>query len=242
MKRVTMEPGIRGLDALTRRQALRGAVGGGMALSASGLLVACGGDDGGGGGGGTPATSQSSGDAELKTGGILRVGATGGGPEDSIDAHRPTSDPDIMRVWNMYESLAVRTPDFEELEMLLAESIEAGKTPKVWDIRLKPGLDVPQRQAGDRRRRDLLAAPDRGREGPQGRRRLDRLHRRSGHQEARRPHACASRCSSPTPASPTTSGSTSTRSSRPTTTPRSPVGTGPFKFDSFTPGEREPLR
>src|SRR5829696_8282671 len=136
-----MEPGIRGLDALTRRQALRGAVGGGVALTAGGWLAACGGgDDDGGGGGGTPAQSQSSGDGKLKTGGILRVGATGGGAEDSIDAHRPTSDPDIMRVWNMYESLAVRTPDFEELQMLLAESIEASKSPKVWDIRLKPDL------------------------------------------------------------------------------------------------------
>ena len=138
---MTIEPGMRWVDALTRRQALRGALGTGVALTAGGVLGACGGDgDGGGGGGGTPATSSSTGDAELKPGGILRVGATGGGAEDTIDAHRPTSDPDIMRVWNMYESLAVRTPDFEELEMLLAESIEAGKTPKTWDIRLKPDL------------------------------------------------------------------------------------------------------
>jgi ABC-type transport system substrate-binding protein len=45
-----------------------------------------------------------------------------------------------MRVWNLYESLAVRTPDFSELQMLLAESIEPGKTTATWTIRLKPGL------------------------------------------------------------------------------------------------------
>ena len=37
---------------------------------------------------------------------------TGGGAKDTIDAHLPTTDPDIMRQWNMYESLAVRSPDF----------------------------------------------------------------------------------------------------------------------------------
>src|SRR5688572_29120029 len=102
------------------------------------MLGACGGDDdgGGGGGGGTPAESG----GKLKTGGMLRVGATGGGAKDTIDAHRPTVDTDIMRCWNLYESLAVRTPDFSELQMLLAESIEPGKSPEQWDIRLKEGV------------------------------------------------------------------------------------------------------
>ena len=45
-----------------------------------------------------------------------------------------------MRVWNLYESLAVRSPDFSELQMLLAESIEPGKTPKTWTVRLKHDL------------------------------------------------------------------------------------------------------
>jgi peptide/nickel transport system substrate-binding protein len=125
-------------DPFTRRQVLRGALGGAVVLGAGGVFGACGGDDdgGGGGGGGTPAESG----GQLRTGGALRVGATGGGAKDTIDAHRPTADTDIMRCWNLYESLAVRTPDFSELEMLLAESIEPGKTTKQWDIRLKEGL------------------------------------------------------------------------------------------------------
>jgi peptide/nickel transport system substrate-binding protein len=123
--------------AITRRQVLQGAAIGGVALSAGGLLGACGGDDDGGGGAGTPAQSVG---GELKTGGVLRVGATGGGAKDSIDAHRPTVDTDIMRCWNLYESLAVRTPDFSELQMLLAESIEPEKTPDTWTIRLKQGI------------------------------------------------------------------------------------------------------
>jgi peptide/nickel transport system substrate-binding protein len=126
-------------DPVTRRQVLRGALSGAVVLGAGGMLGACGGDDnGGGGGGGTPAQSGEAG--KLRTGGALRVGATGGGAKDSIDAHRPTVDTDIMRCWNLYESLAVRSPDFSELEMLLAESIEPEKKPDKWTIRLKEGL------------------------------------------------------------------------------------------------------
>ena len=128
-------------DAVTRRQVIRGALGGAVALGAGGVLLGCGGDDGGNGSGGTPATGTSTGGAEkLRMGGTLRVGATGGGASDTIDAHKPVVDTDIMRAWNMYESLAVRTPDFTELQMLLAESIEAPKGAKSWDIRLKPDL------------------------------------------------------------------------------------------------------
>lgn len=137
---MTIDPRIEWLDhAVTRRQVLRGALAGGVVLGTGGVLIGCGGDDnGGGGGGGTPAQSESGG--KLKTGGTLRVGATGGGAKDSIDAHKPTADTDIMRCWNLYECLAVRTPDFSKLEMLLAESIEPGKSTKVWDIRLKEGV------------------------------------------------------------------------------------------------------
>jgi peptide/nickel transport system substrate-binding protein len=131
------DPSLDWLDgAMTRRQVLRGALGGSVVLAAGGAIAACGGGGDGGGTGsqGAPVTGK------LRTGEALRVGATGGGAKDTIDAHRPTADPDIMRVWNLYESLAVRSPDFSKLEMLLAESIEAGKTPKEWTIRLKPGI------------------------------------------------------------------------------------------------------
>jgi peptide/nickel transport system substrate-binding protein len=124
-------------DPVTRRQVLRGALSGAVVLGAGGMLGACGGDDDdGGGGGGTPAQSE----GQIRSGGTLRVGATGGGAKDTIDAHRPTVDTDIMRCWNLYESLAVRTPDFSELQMLLAESIEPGNKPDQWTVRLKEGV------------------------------------------------------------------------------------------------------
>src|SRR3954467_4723659 len=129
-------------EDMTRRDALRRAVAGGAVLSTSGLLAACGSSSGGGGGGGNTGSSTAPAQQKLRTGGVLRIGATGGGAKDSIDAHKPTTEPDIMRVWNMYESLAVRTPDFSQLQMLLAESIEPdGSKPDSWTVRLKQGIE-----------------------------------------------------------------------------------------------------
>ena len=138
---MSSEPRPGWLEDMTRRDALRKAAAGGAALSASGLLAACGSSGSSGGGAtstGTPVPAQQ----KLRTGGVLRIGATGGGAKDTIDAHLPTTDPDIMRQWNMYESLAVRSPDFSKLEMLIAESIEAaGSKPDAWTVRLKDGIE-----------------------------------------------------------------------------------------------------
>jgi peptide/nickel transport system substrate-binding protein len=133
-------------DRLTRRQVLHGALAGGAMLSAGGLLAACGGSSGGssggsGGGGGTAKSSPPA-TGTIKAGGSLRVGATGGGAKDTIDAHLPTVDTDIMRCWNLYEPLAVRPPSFGPLEMMVAESIEAehGKADS-WVVKLRPGIE-----------------------------------------------------------------------------------------------------
>ena len=84
---------------LTRRQVLHGALVGGVTIGAGGLLSACGGSI-------SPAVLLPPPVEPIKPGGSLRVGATGGGSKDVIDAHLPAVDPDIMRNWNLYESLA----------------------------------------------------------------------------------------------------------------------------------------
>src|SRR3954452_21527772 len=131
------------LEDMTRREALRRAIAGGAVLSTSGLLAACGGSNSSGGGSSSGASTGSQpAQQKLRTGGVLRIGATGGGAKDTIDAHQPTTDPDIMRQWNMYESLAVRTPDFSELQMLVAESIEpVGSKPNAWTVRIKDRVE-----------------------------------------------------------------------------------------------------
>lgn len=128
------------LDAvLTRRQVLRGALAGGVALGTGGLLAACG--SGSSSSASSTATSSAPSSATIKAGGTLRIGATGGGAKDVIDAHLPTADTDIMRVWQLYEPLAVRPPDFGPLQMLLAESLEPEKgSAKSWIVKLRPGV------------------------------------------------------------------------------------------------------
>jgi peptide/nickel transport system substrate-binding protein len=127
-------------DGLTRRQVLRGALAGGAAIGAGGLLAACAGVQPGTGAiKGSPPT----GNAKLRHGGSMSVGATGGGSTDTLDAHVPVTDPDIMRNWNLYESLAVRSPDFKTIEYLVAESIEpehAGNASS-WIVTLRQGVE-----------------------------------------------------------------------------------------------------
>ncbi len=171
-------------DRFTRRQVLRGALAGGAALGAGGLLAACAGVQPGTGAiQGSPPT----GGAKLSHGGSMSVGATGGSSTDTLDAHIPVTDPDIMRNWNMYESLAVRSPDFKSIDYLVAESIEPAHAGNAGVVARDPppGRRVPQRQDGRARGRDLLAEADPRSQGPEDRRLVDRLHRHQGPQAGR---------------------------------------------------------
>jgi peptide/nickel transport system substrate-binding protein len=126
-------------DSVTRRQLMRGVLVGGAAISAGGLLAAC-----SGGSNSTAASTQSSSTAQgpIKRGGGLRVGVTGGGAQDTLDAHTPTADPDQARIWQLYEPLAVRGTDFTTLDYLIAESIEpASNAADAWVVRLRPGVE-----------------------------------------------------------------------------------------------------
>ncbi len=118
---------------LTRRQV----IGSGMALSAGGLLVACGGT--GRTGSGTGSQSIAVGGVPRR-GGILKVGVSGGSAKDTVDAHKPAFDPDIARAFQLYETITRhRGADFK-LVMQLAESVEPNKRADVWTVRLRDGV------------------------------------------------------------------------------------------------------
>lgn len=120
------------LNALSRRTLLQ--VGGIGALAvASGGLVACSGsgpnDDPSGGGGAKPVR-----------GGTLRVGATSGGTGDTLEAQFPLTTMDFIRAGALFEQLVKINGVTGQPEMVLAESIEPSADATQWTIRLKEGI------------------------------------------------------------------------------------------------------
>src|SRR3954466_3778216 len=226
------------LEDMTRREALRRAIAGGAVLSTSGLLAACGGSSGGGSSSGSSSAGSQPAQQKLRTGGVLRIGATGGGAKDTIDAHQPTTDPDIMRQWNMYESLAVHTPDFGELQMLVAESIEpVGSKPNAWTGRIKDGGEFHNGKtvtADDvifsLRRITDPKDPKVGNSSISyiDRDNLKKIDERTGRVPLKLTNA----------AFPDDLGQYFNAIVPTDYDPKKPVGTGPFKFQSFSPGQR----
>ena len=111
---------------LSRRQLFKFS---GLAVAAVGgsqLLQACGSDDGGGGG-------------AQQSGGVLIHGATGGSSKDTLDAHGPVTNPDIARVSNLFEPLLFWDSDYA-IAPALAESVEASEDAMTWTVTLREGV------------------------------------------------------------------------------------------------------
>jgi peptide/nickel transport system substrate-binding protein len=116
-------PSSRGVD---RRRVLTGALAGGAGLALSPFLP-----DGLGSGNARAATP--------KPGGNLRVAITGGGATDTLDAHTMNTSPDLSRVMTLYEGLTTLDND-SKLINVLAESFEPNATATEWTIRLRKGV------------------------------------------------------------------------------------------------------
>lgn len=95
------------------------------AAAASLALAGCGSSNGEPG----AAVAQASG--EPQRGGILRIGMTGGGASDSLDAHAPVVTADGGRVMGLYDRLYEFDPDYETVPGL-AESARPLKGGRTW--------------------------------------------------------------------------------------------------------------
>jgi peptide/nickel transport system substrate-binding protein len=100
-------------------------------VAGSSFLAACGGSD--------SSSDQGSGGGAQKKGGILVHGATGGSSKDTIDPHRPVTNPDIARVNNLYEPLLFWDSDYK-IAPGLAESVTPSADAKTWTIKLRQGV------------------------------------------------------------------------------------------------------
>jgi len=74
-----------------------------------------------------------------KHGGVLRVGITGGSAADGLDPHHPPTYTDQARVSNLYEPLFVHDAAYN-LQPVLGESMEPSDHGRVWTLRLRDGV------------------------------------------------------------------------------------------------------
>jgi peptide/nickel transport system substrate-binding protein len=126
-------------DPLNRR----GFLVAGMGAAASLALAACGGSSSSGGAGGTSTASGAvppSGGTP-KMGGRLRIAFIGGGSSESLNPTQAClADVDIARAASLFDGL-VSYPDANgNIHNALAESLEPNKDGTVWDIRLRSGV------------------------------------------------------------------------------------------------------
>ena len=102
-------------DRCSRRDFIRDAtVTGGVLAGAPVLLAAC-------GGAGETSSTPAAVTGKPRPGGTLRVGVSGGGSDDILDAHTWSTQIDGARVCQLYDWLATRDPEFKLVPMLGTE-------------------------------------------------------------------------------------------------------------------------
>jgi peptide/nickel transport system substrate-binding protein len=121
-------------DALGRRQFLRGIAATGAVAGAGGLLAACGGSSK------SPAVAATGGGTP-KRGGNLKVGLAGGSSSDTLDPHQGLTYLDTGRFEALYQPL-VKLNKQAKTEFVLAESISTRSASSLNEfvIKLRPGV------------------------------------------------------------------------------------------------------
>ena len=118
-------------DVLDRRQFLRGMAATSVLAGAGGLLAAC----------GSSATTTTSRPASStrKPGGHLRVGLTGGSGTDTLDPHKGLTYLDTARAQSLFNPL-LQLNTHAQTEFELAEEVTPHGSTSDWVIRLRPGI------------------------------------------------------------------------------------------------------
>lgn len=174
-----------------------------------------------------------------KRGGELRVALVGGSSADRLDAHTSVTNADLCRVTILYDAL-VHVDHNANVVFGLAESVEPSKDAMQWTVRLKPGLKF--HNGKDVRAEDVkftyqrIANPAKPLAGASPLQMVDVdnieiLDVRTVRFPMKKAYSAFPDC---------TSAGVYFGIVPVDYDPAKPVGTGPFKFDSFTPG-RESL-
>ncbi|HEY2308917.1 MAG TPA: ABC transporter substrate-binding protein [Streptosporangiaceae bacterium] len=129
-----MQPPNRGESgsALDRRQFLRGLAATGAIAGTGSLLAAC----SSGSSSSAPAAAAS---GARHGGGSLKVGLTGGSGSDTLDPHKGLTYLDTARAQSLYQPL-LQLNTRAQTEFVLAEEISPHGSTSNWVIRLRPGI------------------------------------------------------------------------------------------------------
>lgn len=167
-------------------------------------------------------------------GGSLRVGLAGGGAADTLDAHTPVSTTDIARVVNLYESLLYRNEDYE-LTPLLALSASPSPDARTWTVRLREGVRFhdgrPLTGADVAATFRRVTDPDAPKSGASSLMTLDEV-------AVLDDLTVEFRLASPSAVFDDTLGQYNLGIVPADYDPAAPIGTGPFRHDFFSPGQR----
>ncbi len=120
------------MDSISRRELLSGAGKAGLALSAGGLIAACGSSS-------TTSTRTTAVTGSPRHGGTLTAGLTGGSSSDTLDPNSPVNNTDYARVANLYDALVWQDAQAHPY-LRVAEEITPNKDATAWTIRLRKGV------------------------------------------------------------------------------------------------------
>jgi len=219
----------------SRESFLRTSVGGAALLA---LGAAAGGAEAAEAAGYRPAASAASARAIAKRGGNLRVAMVGGTAADSLDGQDALNFPQVMRNYALYNGLVALSRSGKRIPLDLAEEITPTRDALSWTIRLRPDLEFHNGKSVTAR--DVLysfrriANPKAPHSGAAALAPLNLggakvLDPRTLRVPMKTPYAtfidqiCNNYYFAIVPVG---------------YNPRKPVGTGPFKFRSFTPGKQ----
>jgi peptide/nickel transport system substrate-binding protein len=119
--------------AFSRRDFIKTAAAGSLALGAGGLLSSCGLDAA------TVADVVHRVPGPRRRGGTLRAAITGGSSADTLDPLSAVANTDFSRVNNLFEPLLGLTPDAQPT-FVLADELTPNASATEWILRLKPGI------------------------------------------------------------------------------------------------------
>ena len=217
--------------SITRRDAIKGVAAGGAMLTLGTTLAACGSSSSS-----ASSVTTGSGGGSPKRGGTLRVGMTGGGSTDTLDPNSWLTNVDGARVWQLFDGLVTFDKNARAV-LLLAEEITPNGDATEWTIRVRKGVTF--HNGKDLTADDVLFTfqrilnPAKPLEGSPNLTALDI-------KQAKKLDALTVRIPCHTPFAPLINvlACYSYLIVPVGFDVKKPVGTGPFKFKSFTPGQQ----